>query len=160
MVSGSLEGFERSLRIGRFQLTGRRLDFNYFFKWGTPPYNGATGNITTRLPPHPVTGQQLIGVTYTQWTMAQLWVSNAAYQGDFFGQALLYANTPNLGPFFPICSGHLPPNNPINVNTAPFKIASTQGVTDGKSSVPQIFNPYGFPEGGQLTCSGSVEVTW
>lgn len=144
------------LKIGRFQLVGRRLDFLYWFEWGAEPWHGGFGDVFTRLPLHPVTGQTMVGVGYSQWVQCHLWTENVHYTGDFAGQALLHANSNRITPFFGICHGHLPPKFPVNMNTDPYRIASQVGVP--ASGVPRIFNPDGWPQGGDLGINGSVEV--
>lgn len=145
-----------SKRIGRFQLVGKRLDFLYWFEWGAPPWNGGTGDIFTRLPLHPVTGQTMVGVGYSQWVQCHLWTENSAYTGDFAGQALLHANSNRITPFFPRCHGHYPPDFPVDMNTDPYRIATTQGAAG--TGVPRLFLPLGFPEGGDLGVMGHAEI--
>lgn len=134
--------------IGRYQITGKMMTFNIYFKWGTAPYNGATGDIFTYLP----TGVYATSA-YTQWVLCHLYVNTSAYSGDFNGQAGIGGSfgTQKLQPMFPI-------NVVTNNNLANYRVATTSGTTDGKSSVPNIFNPNGFPEGGALSLSGTIEI--
>jgi hypothetical protein len=134
-----------STAICRYNTVGKRLDFNYYFAFGTPPYNGGYGQIISYLP----TG--MIGAPYNQWFVCHLWVNlrdgvGAGAVSDWMGQAFVGANSNVVRPFFPINSG--------TQIMAPYQIAAAASTPNG--GVPLIANNY--PQGGQLTITGSIEI--
>lgn len=128
------------LYIGRYAQTGKRLDFTYYFHWGSSGFNGFYGRIYVTLP------NSLVAAPYNQWVQCHLWVNNAVYVGDFHGQAIVFAGTNVVMPFF--CASR------TDNATFPYVIAATSGTPS--SGCPLISG--GYPEGGDFTISGSIEV--
>jgi hypothetical protein len=126
----------------RYQLLGKTLRFNYFFKWGTAPFNGGWGNIYTLLP----AGLYAATADFSWWNTAHLWINNAVFVADFDGSSWLRGGTNKMYPSFPI--------NPSTGASGFYRIATTSGVAGG--SVPHVVN--GFAEGGELNMSGAIEV--
>lgn len=126
--------------VGRWQVTGKRLDLNYYWHWGTSGYNGGWGPIISYLP------SGLVSAPYNQWINSHLWVHNTALTADFAGEALVGASSNIVRPWFPI--------NLTDNRGAGYQVAATNAAVG--TGIPLV--PGGFPEGGDLTISGSIEI--
>lgn len=131
-----------AIKTCRYQLLGKTLRFQYFFKWGAQPWNGGSGAIYTLLP----TGYVAADNTFTWWFSSHLWVNNAqGTVGDIGGWGWMRGGTNKLQPSFPVTAN--------NLIQGYYTIANAQGA--GNTGCPQV-NAY--PEGGELAISGQIEV--
>lgn len=134
-------GSPGAIAICRYRLVGKTLDLSYYFHWGTSGYSGGVGYLYTTLP------AGLTGVARTQWMGAHLWVNTAASQANWQGQTLLLSGDSKLQPWFSLTS--------TDTRMGQYTV-SNPSATPG-SGIPQITG--GYPEGGELTITGTIEVT-
>lgn len=129
-------------KLCRYQLLGKTLRFQYFFKWGTPPFNAGYGNLYTLLP----AGLVAATTDFSWWNTAHLWINNQnGVVADYGGWSFIRGGQNILTPSFPV-------SNDLS-SCAFYRVAAQQG-TSGQG-VPQVT---GYPEGGELAMSGTIEV--
>lgn len=131
-----------STRLGRYIQLGKVLHFNYYFRWGAQPWNGGYGRVYTLLP----TG--MTAPTYSQWVQAHLWVNNQGLSADYKGQAGIggFFGQTQLQPVFTKGGG---------ADDDGYYTISGQATNGAGTGYPKIAGSY--PEGGELTISGSIE---
>jgi len=138
-------GGSGSLATCNYQIIGKRCDFSYYFRWGSGAPLGGTGSVEANLPP---------GVTSpagrNQWVGAHLWVNKTNFVGDFTGEALIpksWSGAGGVRPWFPI--------NLSDNRVAPYTVQGVNPTGPG-TGVPALPNEY--PEGGELTVNGFIEI--
>jgi hypothetical protein len=130
----------------RYIALGKTLHVNYTFAWGSPPYAGGTGVITTTLPPGftstTVGDQRLLCHLFTRSPGNPL----TAPVFDWTGSAYVLPNTNVVKPQFT--------KSQTNASMDNYVIAVTAGVAG--QGCPLV--PSGYAEGGEMEVHGTLEI--
>lgn len=127
----------------KYQLIGKMLTIRALFTWGTSGFFSPAGNIVTYLP------SGLVNGPVHQKIMASLYipgVSSTNGKGNYVGQAICWENSSKISPMFPYGQG--------DCRVDYYRIAQTTGTAG--TGVPNV--PGGYPEGGNLVITGTIEL--
>ncbi|MCA1191610.1 hypothetical protein [Saccharopolyspora sp. 6V] len=128
----------------KYQLLGKMLTIRALFTWGASGFYSPPGNIVTYLPSGLVNGavhQKIMASLYVPGT-----VSPTNGRGNYVGQAIVWENSSKVSPMFPFGQG--------DCRVEYYRIAQTAGTAG--TGVPLV--PGGYPEGGNLVITGTIEL--
>lgn len=127
-----------AITSARYNLVGKRLTMNYFFQWGSAPYNMGWGPVYTVLP----TGMYASQQTHLH---TELFATPNSSRWD--GNCLINSGSNIMQPQFPF---HYQDNR-----LSWYQCASSSSRFSG-TGIPLIVNDY--PQGGTLSVAGTVEI--
>ena len=129
---------------GRYQVTGKIVNLSYLFRYGATGMYGGAGHIFTTLP------AGMIGIPQAQWMTSQLWVRDpvSGVWRNYQGMGLIDPSSDHLSVWMP--NGLADGNPVLGLHT----IATSNGAVG--TGIPKVTG--GFPQGGEIFISGTVEI--